>query len=291
MVPSGRPSPRYRLVTWWPSMVPTVRLTLRIGSWMRTASPFSRASWARSISWLSRALSSEWSCVVVRCRDAPSGSSGTWNSGARSSPAAFQWSTAASASMCSAWPTASSIERKPSSARISRTSSAMNSKKLTTNSGLPEKRSRSTGFWVATPTGQVSRWQTRIMMQPETTSGAVAKPNSSAPSSAAITTSRPVFSWPSVCTTIRSRRPFSSRVCWVSARPSSQGPPACLSEVSGEAPVPPSCPETSTTSACALETPAATVPTPTSETSFTWMRASGLAFLRSWISCARSSIE
>ncbi len=56
-----------------------------------------------------------------------------------------------------------------------------------------------------------------------TTSGAVAKPNSSAPSSAAMTTSRPVFSWPSVCTTIRSRSPFSSNVCWVSARPSSQG--------------------------------------------------------------------
>ncbi len=48
--------------------------------------------------------------------------------------------------------------------------------------------------------------------------------------------------------------------------------------------MPPSWPETSTTSACALETPAATVPTPTSETSFTWMRAAGLAFLRSWIS-------
>jgi hypothetical protein len=31
----------------------------------------------------------------------------------------------------------------------------------------------------------VLRWQTRIMMQPDTTSGAVAKPNSSAPISAA----------------------------------------------------------------------------------------------------------
>ena len=31
------------------------------------------------------------------------------------------------------------------------------------------------------PTGQVSRWQTRIITQPETTRGAVAKPNSSAP--------------------------------------------------------------------------------------------------------------
>ena len=44
---------------------------------------------------------------------------------------------------------------------------------------------------MATPTGQVFRWQTRIMMQPSATSGAVAKPNSSAPSNAAMTTSRP----------------------------------------------------------------------------------------------------
>ena len=56
------------------------------------------------------------------------------------------------------------------------------------------------------PTGQVLRWQTRIITQPITTSGAVAKPNSSAPSSAATTTSRPVFIWPSTCTTMRSRR-------------------------------------------------------------------------------------
>ena len=54
-------------------------------------------------------------------------------------------------------------------------------------------RLRSSGFCVATPTGQVSRWQTRIITQPETTSGAVAKPYSSAPSSAAMITSRPVF--------------------------------------------------------------------------------------------------
>ena len=62
----------------------------------------------------------------------------------------------------------------------------MNRKKFTTNSGLPVKFLRSSGSCVATPTGQVFRWQTRIMMQPETTSGAVAKPNSSAPISAAI---------------------------------------------------------------------------------------------------------
>ena len=104
-------------------------------------------------------------------------------------------------------------------------------------------------------------------------------------------TSRPVLIWPSTWTTIRSRRSLSSRVCWVSARPSSQGPPACLREVRGEAPVPPSLPEISTTSALAFDTPAATVPTPTSATSFTWIRAEGLEFFRSWISWARSSIE
>ena len=63
----------------------------------------------------------------------------------------------------------------------SRTSSAMKRKKFSTNSGLPLNCLRSSGSCVATPTGQVLRWQTRIMMQPETTSGAVANPNSSAP--------------------------------------------------------------------------------------------------------------
>ncbi len=91
---------------------------------------------------------------------------------------------------------------------ISRTSSAMKRMKLTTCAGSPVKRLRSSGSWVATPTGQVLRWQARIMMQPSTTSGAVAKPNSSAPSSAAMTTSRPVLSWPSHSTAMRERRLF-----------------------------------------------------------------------------------
>ena len=167
----------------------------------------------------------------------------------------------------------------------------MNSMKFTTNSGLPLKRARSTGFCVATPTGQVSRWQTRIMTQPETTSGAVAKPNSSAPSSAPMMTSRPVLSWPSTCTTTRSRMPLSMSVCCVSARPSSHGVPACLSELSGLAPVPPSWPETRMTSASAFAVPAATAPMPDWLTSFACTRASGLARLRSKISCLRSSIE
>ena len=145
--------------------------------------------------------------------------SGSCSTGDRSSLWAFQCSAACVVSSAPTWPTISLTVRKPNCAISSRTSSAMNMKKFSTNSGLPLNRSRSSGFWVATPTGQVSRWQTRIMMQPDTTSGAVAKPNSSAPSSAATTTSRPVLSWPSTCTTMRSRRPLSSNVCWVSARP------------------------------------------------------------------------
>jgi hypothetical protein len=71
----------------------------------------------------------------------------------------------------------------------------------------------------------------------------------------------------------RERSPFSTSVWWVSARPISHGPPACLSEVSGEAPVPPSIAGTVMWSARALATPAATVPTPTSETSLTEISA------------------
>ena len=47
---------------------------------------------------------------------------------------------------------------------------------------------------------------------------------------------------------MRSRKPFLTSVCCVSAMPSSHGAPACLIDVSGEAPVPPSWPEISTTS-------------------------------------------
>src|ERR1039457_2465372 len=135
-------------------------------------------------------------------------------------------------------PTISSTVRKPSLAMCSRICSARKKKKLMTCSGWPVKRARRTGSWVAMPTEQVFRWHLRIMMQPMAMSGVVAKPNSSAPSRAAITMSRPVCNLPSVCTVMRLRRSLSSRTCWGSARPSSQGNPACLIEISGEAPVP-----------------------------------------------------
>ena len=65
------------------------------------------------------------------------------------------------------------------------------------------------------------------------TRGAVAKPNSSAPSMQAMATSRPLISLPSVSTMTRERRPFMIRVWWVSATPSSQGTPADMDGAAG----------------------------------------------------------
>ena len=102
--------------------------------------------------------------------------------------------------------------RIPNFAIYSRTSSAMKRIKFSTYSGLPAKRFLSSGFCVATPTGQVSRLHTRIITHPIVTSGAVANPYSSAPNIAATITSRPVINLPSVSMTTLERRPFIKRV-------------------------------------------------------------------------------
>ena len=70
------------------------------------------------------------------------------------------------------------------------------------------------------------------------TSAAVPNANSSAPSSAATSRSRPVWSPPSERRTTRSRRSLRIRTWWTSASPSSHGAPTCLIEDSGEAPGP-----------------------------------------------------
>ncbi|MOA53385.1 hypothetical protein D3C78_1768400 [compost metagenome] len=57
--------------------------------------------------------------------------------------------------------------------------------------------------------------------------------------------------------------------------------PACLTEVWGEAPVPPLCPAIRMASALALATPEAMAPMPVAETSFTVTLASGLIAFRS----------
>ena len=70
-------------------------------------------------------------------------------------------------------------------------------------------------------------------------------------------------------------------VWWASANPNSHGNPALYTEFLGAAPVPPSYPEIKIPPAPALATPAATVPTPASETNLTEILASLLAFFKS----------
>ena len=164
-------------------------------------------------------------------------------------------------------------ERKPSEARISRTSSAMKLISCTTLSAVPVNFLRSSSFCVQTPTGQVFEWHWRTMMQPMATSAAVPMPYSSAPIIAAMTMSRPVRKPPSVRKTMRWRRLLSVSSWLASVRPISHGTPAYLIDDSGEAPVPPTWPEIKITSARALATPAAMVPMPVEATSFTQTRA------------------
>ena len=101
-------------------------------------------------------------------QDGPGTGPGCMSTLLRSMPSDFQRLIASFWSRHSTWPTASSKVRKPSWASSSRTSSAMNMKKLMTCSGLPLKRARSSGSWVAMPCGQVFFWQARIMTQPST---------------------------------------------------------------------------------------------------------------------------
>ena len=123
-------------------------------------------------------------------------------------------------------PMMSSIFVNPISARYSRTSCARKVKKFTRYSLRPWKRLRSSSFWVATPTGQVFWWHFRIITQPSTMRAEVAKPYSSAPINAIRIISRPVFNWPSACSTTCPRSPFKTNVCCVSLNPSSGEIPA-----------------------------------------------------------------
>jgi len=109
----------------------------------------------------------------------------------------------------------------------------------------------------------------------------VPKPNSSAPRIAAITMSRENFNPPSTRSAIRDRSPARTRVSCVSRNPISQGKPVFLIEVSGDDPVPPLCPLIVMTLAPALATPAAMMPTPELDTSFTPTRARGFTARKS----------
>ena len=98
--------------------------------------------------------------------------------------------------------------------------------KFMTYSGFPLKRFLNFWFCVATPNGQVSRLHTRIIIHPIVTSGALAKPNSSAPNKQAMATSFPVINFPSVSIKTRLLKPFSTKFWWAWAKPNSHGRPA-----------------------------------------------------------------
>ena len=142
----------------------------------------------------------------------PSPANGLFRMALRSTFPLCGSSTASVETRRSVRPTISFRLRTPSFAIYSRSSCAIKRMKFSTYSGLPLKRFLSSGFWVATPTGQVSKLHTLIITQPIVTRGAVAKPNSSAPRSAAIATSRPLISLPSVSMRTRFRSPFIRRV-------------------------------------------------------------------------------
>ena len=168
IVPGASPSGPYRRVTSEPSIVPTVRLTLRTCSSSRTGAPSSSAPSHSWMSVLSSAASRPWSCsrdlgqrLLVRV------GRGVQH---RREVEAVRLPVLDRLGACRAGrPGRSPRPACGSRARraVRAPAAAMNSKNVSTNSGLPVNRSRSTGFCVATPTGQVSRWQTRIMMQPE----------------------------------------------------------------------------------------------------------------------------
>ena len=201
IVSSASPTAPWAARSSLESMPPTLRSTLRIGRCSVTRSPRSSAGPAARPA-AGRARPRRRAAPARRWRRGASVGQPTWAQHVGEvDPRALPWSIAGSRSSSSTRPTSSS-KRSPSEASSSRTSSATKKKKLTTCSGVPAKRRRSSGSWVAIPTGQVFRWQTRIMMQPVAIKGAVEKPTSSAPSSPATTTSRPVRSPPSVCSTI-----------------------------------------------------------------------------------------
>jgi hypothetical protein len=78
--------------------------------------------------------------------------------------------------------------------------------------------------------GQVFKWQARIIIQPDATSGAVANQilHQAASSNGNVTA---CFNWPSHSKTTRLRKSFNIKVCCASARPSSHGIPVCCKKL------------------------------------------------------------
>ena len=193
-----------------PKMVPTVRLVEETAIDTSAAFPLASAFSSFCSSTLSSTVfsSAKW-YTSAGLKQTPFAGADGWARMRLMSTKAARLAGIFSLSLSkSVRPTSSATLRTPSRAMISRSSCAMKRMKFSTYSGFPGKRARSLSFCVATPNGHVSFWHTRIMRQPIATSGAVAKPNSSAPSIQAIATSRPLISLPSVSSTTRLRSPF-----------------------------------------------------------------------------------
>jgi len=159
------------------------------------------------------------------------------------------------------------------------TSSAMNSKKLTTMSGVPAETLAQDGVL----RGHAHRAGVEVTDAHHYAAldheGAVEKPYSSAEQRRHHHVAA-VFMDPSTWRTTRSRRPLRNSVCCVSARPIPQGPPAWLGGAHGRSPRAPSLAEMSTTSACALATPRPRA-TPVSATQFYVDTGTGIGIFRS----------
>ena len=181
--PSARPSVPCRRAISPDSSPPTARFLFSIGR--SSSHPRRPPRWPRGTAAAGPRRSSRRAPGRARARSGaappPGTSSGTCSSGRRSIPRAFQWSTASSGTSRSVRPISSSTVRTPSEAMIRARLLGDHEQVVDDVLGLALEAPRSSGSWVATPTGQVLRWQTRIITQPSAISGAVEKPNSSAP--------------------------------------------------------------------------------------------------------------
>jgi hypothetical protein len=250
------------------SMAPTVRLTLRIGISIAPARRARAPARAGDQLVVERLVEAVVLRLAVEARRPRPASVRLVEERREVEPRAFQWSIAA-AHVEQVGRGRSSRRRCGSRARHDLAHLLGDEEEVVDDVlGLPVKRLRSTGSCVATPTGQVLRWHLRIMMQPIAISGAVAKPNSSAPSSAPMTDVAAGAQPPSTCTrcgragrsapaSAGSRQADLPGRAGVLDRGQRRGAGAAV--VAGDGDV----------VGLALATPAATVPTPTSDTSFT----------------------
>ena len=164
------------------SMPPTVRSTLRTRSLRRTGSPRSRPGAASSMRRWSR-TSSRWCSLRRGCGGSPGAGRLTVEEGGRGrggAPSSARPRAGAGAGRCGRpAPRRGGTQcRHPLAHVLGDEEHEVRSRAR----GCPANLRRSSGSWVAIPTGQVLRWQTRIITQPEAIRGAVLKPNSSAPS-------------------------------------------------------------------------------------------------------------